>query len=791
MDNTAIERIAAPDLGTDALHLLEQFGSADDVVFFLGRLAWLGEMHECLPALERIALDPQRGRFARIAAIRAVMSLGDEVQKDRLWTHIIAHPGPLDRRLLAELIEWAAPTLSSVELFLATLDRLAPYEQFETSGLSQGLHRFIDRLPIMADAAPEQPVARLVEGLNGFLDRAPHLERGECHVSEAFSWLMGPALHAVDRLVSGRSQAALQADALAILCKVPVVRFWRNDDSADFKNALDTNVPRWQDLNDRLYWTSIAERRAHLSAKGERLVDDWQISFMGPFWRFGAEDFERCLGWVREKKALDDRLVALSRCLTLFIAADRPADWFAKMRDAIAGQTELEAAFTARTDESPSPAAQKAAAEDRKWKRERKVRESKEQRNRADWTRALKADPERIRTPRGLKPGEFSSDQLHLLQSIGEDADTRDRHWGVAWRQLIPEFGDAVAEAYRDAAMAFWRSYVPGLRSEGANTGSTPYALIFAMAGIAIAAEENENFFTTLTDAEARHALRYATWELNGFPRWFEALYRAHSEAGLDAVSKELLWELEFSKGGEPTNYILHDILYYAPWLHGEVAPRILQWLGAHNMGNANNLRYCLTILSSSGTDPAVLGNLAKAKLSGLANMEQRPKWYALWVDNAPEVAIPALKEELDRLGETNGSDFAQRFVVSLLGDRHGTGHRNKAFKTPAHLKSLYILMHRFIKVSDDIDRTNGGAYSPTLRDNAQDARNMLFNLLAAEPGAETYAAIKALEIDHPEPQYRQWMAKRARERAIADADETPWNADQVHAFACRFKQPA
>jgi hypothetical protein len=283
MDNSAIERIAAPDLGADALALLKRFGGDDDVVLFMGRRAWQGEMRECLPALEQIALDSARGRYARIASMRAIMTLGDEPQKDRLWSAIAAHPAPLDRRLLSEILEWAAPTMRSVELLLSTIDRLPPYERFEATGLSEAMHRFIDRLPIMADTAPEQPAARLVEGLNAFLDREPYIERGECHVSEAFSWLMGPALHAVDRLVSGRASAAMEADALAILRKVPAVRFWRSDDGTDYKTALNSNVPRWQELNDLLYWTSVAERRVHLAAKGQRMIDDWQISFMDPF----------------------------------------------------------------------------------------------------------------------------------------------------------------------------------------------------------------------------------------------------------------------------------------------------------------------------------------------------------------------------------------------------------------------------------------------------------------------------------------------------------------------------
>jgi len=95
-----------------------------------------------------------------------------------------------------------------------------------------------------------------------------------------------------------------------------------------------------------------------------------------------------------------------------------------------------------------------------------------------------------------------------------------------------------------------------------------------------------------------------------------------------------------------------------------------------------------------------------------------------------------------------------------------------RVYQTVDHLKNLYVLMHRFIRAQEDIERAGKGACSPTLRDNAQDARNNLFNMLSSAPGAETYAAIKALAKEHPEPSYRKLMVRRARERAIADADE-------------------
>jgi hypothetical protein len=155
----------------------------------------------------------------------------------------------------------------------------------------------------------------------------------------------------------------------------------------------------------------------------------------------------------------------------------------------------------------------------------------------------------------------------------------------------------------------------------------------------------------------------------------------------------------------------------------------------------------------------------------------------ALWVDTDPDAAIPALEAALGELSIGDPSSFAQEFIVALLGDRHGTGNRDGAYRTARHLKTLYVLMHRYICAADDVDRAGKGAYSPTLRDNAQEARNRLFNLLATTPGPEAYAAIRALEKEHPEPTHRPWMANRARERATVDADEPLWEVEQVRTF--------
>ena len=109
MDNSAIERIATPGLSDDALALLETHGTNDDVVFFLGRLVWQGQMVDCVPVLARIAGDPSRGRYARIAAIRGVMTVGDAGEKNAVWEKFADDPSPLDHAMLAELIDGTSP----------------------------------------------------------------------------------------------------------------------------------------------------------------------------------------------------------------------------------------------------------------------------------------------------------------------------------------------------------------------------------------------------------------------------------------------------------------------------------------------------------------------------------------------------------------------------------------------------------------------------------------------------------------------------------------------------------
>jgi len=781
-DNSAIARIAHTDLITDVLSLITEHRNNDDAIFFLGRLVWQGDMTACVPTLSDIAVDSARGIYARIASARAVMTCGMRSQKDHVWDQLNTLPDTLPRRLLAEVLENVDSNILTVERLLMSIDKLEAYKRYETTGLSQALHGFIDRFP--NDGTTPGLLLSLISGLNSYLDREPYIERGECHASKEFIWLLGPVTHAVERLVSTQSEAALSSDILAVMLKVPAARFWRSGDFDEYKSLLHEMVPNWKKLNDALFWQSIEEVRERRNTnKSERVIDDFSVQWIGHFWKFGPDRFDDVLNFVATRDFLDDKLVAVSLAYRLYKLADVHEGWLNKLKLVTEMQVELkEYLNTFLNPLRPQKVIEweeKQSRRQTEWEKEQEERN----RNRVEWIESLKAAPDVIRNPPGLHQGEFSNYQYHLL---GEIEDNGSRSEGANWVKLIPEFGEDVARAYRDAAISHWRTFSPALRSEGGDTNSVAYHLIFAKAGLEIEASENNSFHTNLTEAEVHHALRYIVWELNGFPNWLERVHRIYPEIVLDAVLTELYWELAHTTADQSMHYILHDLVYYAPWLHKYLVPSILNWMKQYDIQNPDALRYCIHILMSDNTYCEAVSDLAQLKIANNLVNGQSATWYAVWVDLDAGKAIANFEKWLISLPSNEASKAAQLFITKLMGSRYssnmGASHGDSL--SVMHLKVLYVLMHTYIQIEDDIERASGVAYSPGLRDDAQDGRDALFNKLSSIPGKETYVALIELSREHPVVKSRSWMQRLAYKRAEGDTNLEPWSAQQVRDFS-------
>jgi len=668
--------------------------------------------------------------------------------------------------------------METVVRLLASMEKLPPYDRFEATGLTGALQGLLERL------TDDEALAALVVGISVFLDRAPFIERRECKVSKNNAWLLGPAVHAVEQLIRRRSARAFDPSALDVMQKLPAARFWGDVELKDDKTKLHDLVPDWLELNDALFWAGVANIRAHQLEKDERLTDDWPLQWREHFWQFEVDSLERVIEFAANRAEQDDRLVAVSLAYRIIRGNDLPPERLADLRAKLGADPVALARLEELVNkpDSKESKAYQARTVARQRKQDRKKLVQTERRKR--WIQEMQADPDRIQHPKGAQPGELTGDQFWLQDAVDRGEEESSRYGLSNWQSLIPEFGDDVAMRYRDAAIAHWRVYTPPLASEGHTDSGTPYALIFGLTGLEIESREVDGFAENLTEEDVRHAMRYATWEMNGFPTWLEAVHSVHPDLVRAAVLTELWWEFDRTTGDEIAG-LLHDLVYHAPWFHAALVGPLLNRLARSPLPHGDALRYCLHILRSGKAEPHRLVSLAQKGIADSSDKFLQATLYALGVDAEAETALPALERWLAALPTTEASDAAQAFVTALTGTRRfsqmGQGLEN--YRTARHLERLYVLMHRHIRTADDIERAGKGVYSPGLRDDAQDGRNALFTMLSDIPGKATYLALRNLMHSHPNVDARSWMGTLARRRAETDGDLEPWSTDQVREF--------
>ena len=106
------------------------------------------------------------------------------------------------------------------------------------------------------------------------------------------------------------------------------------------------------------------------------------------------------------------------------------------------------------------------------------------------------------------------------------------------------------------------------------------------------------------------------------------------------------------------------------------------------------------------------------------------PSWMALWLQADAPPGIDALES---RLSSATDPTRTMTSICANLSSR--SGYRlpllqNPSWLTPAAMRRFIPLVYRYIRREDDIDRSGGGAYSPTARDDAQEFRGGLLERL-------------------------------------------------------------
>ncbi|SDX47249.1 NACHT domain-containing protein [Nitrosomonas oligotropha] len=778
-DEAAVQRFAGPDLTDDVLALLREYADNDDLKAFLLRMIWIGQLEGARQEVMEVALNPQAERYVRIVAFRAIKAIGSKEDQEHVCQNFLAEAPKLNREWFAELVEGRKPTEQALTWLLAGLEKLQPVENYYGDNLLHNLTAFVEEADI-------ELLPKIIESFNKLLDLPPVIEQWFCEISEQFQWLIAPACKAVERLISIRHPASLKPHALEILYKLPSVREYEINRSSDFKAEFSKLITAWKKLNSALFWFEVRKsRNARDKRNGERLTEFYQVPFR-PFWRFEESDFESITEEISNRTFLDDRLVALSLSFDLYKKAGRPAVWRRQLKKLVADSEEL----SVRLSSYLNPPAQdliyrRIKQQKSKWNRQHKTYQKQQEKNLADWKEYFNEKLNEASAALRESPGILTNALLYLFDQTRKTKNSTNRRTDYNWRVLIPEYGEKVARYYRDGTVCFWRHYKPKLRSEGAPFNETTYGVIIGLIGLEIEAHETEDWSKHLNPDEVELVCRYASFELNGFPVWFPRFFETYPQLVSDFLMQEIRYELSIETPEAETHYIISDLSWAGQWAWDQIAPELYDLLNGMEPKNLANLDKLLKIIQDSGLTDNQIEALASQKCRILTEWDHVARWFAVWMSVTPDEAMSAF---ITRIGSISDPEqqtlFAMIFVTQLLGGRRTDGSAVlQTFKTPQHLKSLYLLMHKYIRREDDIDRAGKGVYSPGLRDDAQDARSNLFKLLNQIPGKESFLALMEISEAHPDEKSRQWAMLQAKTKAEQDGDIETWLPVQVKEF--------
>jgi hypothetical protein len=780
IDYGAIRRFAKPDLEPAIFSLLQRYIDKNELHTFLLGMVWHAKLSSCAELTLKVATHESIGEYGRLAAIRALSAVGSKSHVACVISFLTCNTETVGRRVIAEAIECFAPHLMDIETLLGLLSNTPGPVQHSYSGLNHTLEELTTRISV-------EELAQLLSGLGRLLKRERVIDRGQVEVSPKYEWLLQVASKAAERLVGSRNPRALNEDCLFIISMSSNFRayYGRSSEQPNFSEI----VPNWPDLNKALFWYDVKGARELMDAeKGERLTDWLNVRVNRGYWRFEVQDFDYISDQIREQSLHDNKMVALTLAIYLFNRNGRPRQWRKRLKELASVHPELNAKLTASLR---PPVVSKRDAQWEKqaleFERMRQERERENLENDAKWKTWLSSHSDTLKDIGFAAKNTISSAQGYLIEKMRSAAPNRHRWAYSNWHDLIQVYGFEVARAFRDGAVAYWRAYQPALRSEGVeNPNSVPHSVIFGLCGLEIEASEVHDWPSNLSEAEARFAVRYALWEMNGFPNWLEALHKKFPAVVRECFSREISWELHVENSEVEQHYTLSNIVWHGRWVSPDIARDVLQLVTCFAPSHLGTLVSCLTIIMRE----EAIGNReistgAKKQVSRIIPLEQKATWCAVLVAVDPLVGMHELKRLLGSISDEQGKkQFCMQFAVALVGDGRPNMNVRGSFKKVGYLKELYLVLHETLRIEDDINRVGTGVYTVELRDNAQSARDAVLGFLKAIPGKETFVALRELAERHPNVEARSWMRRHAFERAVLDADLPVWSPDDLREFA-------
>lgn len=344
------------------------------------------------------------------------------------------------------------------------------------------------------------------------------------------------------------------------------------------------------------------------------------------------------------------------------------------------------------------------------------------------------------------------------------------------------EAGSEVALAARAGLSKVWRARPPEFKESERQT--TLHITAAGLQGLHLELGEGEDL-PPLSKDEVKRAIEYAAFEINGYPKWFWPLVKAHQ----DVAGKELVRMVKQANAGavslEHALHVLTSLDDAPPAVQAKVAP--LAWAFIVQMPSLSEYvieRLLTTAAEVPGVAPraefeaAALDKMQTAFKGALpakddevhlvrAQRRQSAVWAASWLTAYPAGFCKAVKKWLRHAPED-----AQAFIFQLAAHL-GTDNGARAIRLArtgnegvTALATLYEWTVVTVRPENDNRRPAGEVYSPNDRDHAERLRDALIPAISAAESQLAYEVLDKLRLasSGPRAMYLQGVQFSMRE---------------------------
>ncbi|UHH09666.1 hypothetical protein LU699_15595 [Luteimonas fraxinea] len=778
VSDVQVERFASKELTADVARLWSTGIENPEVRDTLLGLIGAGGMADNAGIAYAVAIDPKEQPPTRVSALIALARVSDPrlpLLLDEMATRDKKWPMPLRQRAILEFF----PRTMTVRQLAGILKAL-PVEKESVYGQAAHLANVAEHPDL-----PQDQVDLLDQELSNLVASGVHWHN-ELYRLRTKRQNLVPALLAssVRRLRSGCADPALMRD-IAMSLLLARGDYDSDEDAKTLHAALGDAKP---EVRAGVYWAQDAMAHRH-HPKGERdararLI---RVHSDGGLRLDPVKDEPWVLSAISDPARSEaERALAFETAKSFTHTKSDRAAWARELQSAAKGSADLEAEadFFAKLISEPQvePA----------WVRESAKRQEENRRKHArrfsDWRlrfREITERPDDVFAPPRVE---------NTLWDIWRTTDTdRGANEHAGWNRGYLErmFGKEIADRFRLAFSADWRTRTPTVRSERSKEAKNSGLVIWRMGLAGVYAEaENPLWADNLTADEAKLACRYALIELNRLPRWVEQLAVRHPKAVDEIIGGEL--DDALRSGDDLHGMLLEHIQRSATAVASLLLPRVQAWTytaltaGPLSKSDQKTMGHAASYLFEFGTasDAAML---EAAALAAINNGASEPT-LGLWLPILARVNLTVLTDALERLGnlvEPAKTSEMVRWIGALFG-HHAAIDIAKLSEQPELLLRFVRLANRHVRSEHDDPRQ--GVRARGFRDDAEYARSMLSNAFMDAPGTVAWKLKLSLADDHDVARYRDRLIAIGREKLAQELDAEPMTEQDVIAFEANFE---